>query len=163
MMAEVRSAWARRCSSTPDTVRDHKRRFAASGRDGIERLDYAGHAPVLSEEQAQVPGARSCRPASCAPPRRCAALWPNGSASTTLPNAMAKLLGRLGHVWKRPRRMPAKADACAQRVFLGAVLAPLMAQAEADPEQPLCSWTRRTRPTMPTRPAPDCAAARHAS
>ena len=140
-----------------DTVRDHKRRFAAAGREGVERLDYAGHAPVLTEAQAQALGdelqARFFRTAK----EVCGFVAERFSLAYT-PNAMAKLLGRMGYAWKRPKRVPAKADACAQQTVLDGVLAPLMAQAEADPDQPLyfvdathpaydahpaCAWLRR--------------------
>ena len=69
---------------------------------------------------------------------------------TYTPHAMARLLGRIGYVWKRPKVVPAKADAEAQRSFLDGVLLPLMAAAEAD-RPPRCgSWTRPTRLTTPT-------------
>lgn len=140
-----------------DTVRNHKRLFAASGCDGIERLDYAGHAPVLDEAQVQVLGAELQARFFGTAKEVCGFVAERFSLRYTA-GAMARLLGRLGHVWKRPRRVPAKADACAQQAFLDAVLAPLMAQAEADPEQPLyfvdathpaydahpaCAWLRR--------------------
>jgi hypothetical protein len=48
------------------------------------------------------------------------------------PNAMTKLLKRLGFVYKMPKSVPAKADAEAQRRFVAETLAPLMAQADAD-------------------------------
>ncbi|CAH2605851.1 HTH_33 domain-containing protein (plasmid) [Rhodovastum atsumiense] len=46
---------------------------------------------------------------------------------------MAKLLVRIGFVWKRPKCVPAKADADAQQAFLAQTLALLMATAEVDP------------------------------
>lgn len=80
-------------------------------------------------------------------------------------HAMACLLGRMGVVWKRPKCIPAKADAAAQRAFLEITLAPLKAAAEADPARrppyfvdaahpaydahPACGWIRRgTTPTL---------------
>jgi transposase len=47
-------------------------------------------------------------------------------------HAMAKLLKRLGFVYKRPKGVPAKADAAAQRRFVEETLAPLLAQASAE-------------------------------
>src|SRR4051812_17160372 len=35
-----------------ETVRAHRRLYAAEGRAGVERLAYVGHAPVLGEAQA---------------------------------------------------------------------------------------------------------------
>jgi len=48
------------------------------------------------------------------------------------PHAMAKLLHRLGFVYKLPKSVPAKADAAVQQRFVEATLAPLMAAADAD-------------------------------
>ncbi|TCZ53898.1 winged helix-turn-helix domain-containing protein [Roseicella aquatilis] len=75
------------------------------------------------------------------------------------PNTMAKLLSRVGFVWRAPKRLPAKANAAAQQAFLAQTLAPLTAQAVADPSaRPLyfedathpaydahhaCGWIRR--------------------
>jgi transposase len=47
-------------------------------------------------------------------------------------HAMAKLLKRLGFVYKKPKGVPAKADAEAQRRFFEETLAPLLAKAGAD-------------------------------
>ena len=68
------------------------------------------------------------------------------------PHAMARLLGRLGYVWKRPKVVPAKADAEAQRAFLDRVLLPLMAEAEADPATPLL-FVDATHPAYDAHPA----------
>ena len=51
------------------------------------------------------------------------------------PHAMAKLLLRLGFVYKKPKCVPAKADAAVQQAFLDATLKPLMDA--AGPEAPL--------------------------
>jgi transposase len=71
---------------------------------------------------------------------------------TYTPHAMAKLLVRLGYVWKQPKRIPAKADPAAQREFLDRTLAPLMAQAAADPAQPLY-FVDATHPAYDAHPA----------
>ena len=63
------------------------------------------------------------------------------------PHAMARLLGRLGFVWKRPKVVPAKADEAAQRAFLDGTLLPLMAAAEADPAETLL-FVDATHPAM---------------
>lgn len=51
------------------------------------------------------------------------------------PHAMAKLLNRIGFVYKMPKCVPAKADCQVQQRFVEETLAPLMAAAAAD--QPL--------------------------
>jgi hypothetical protein len=71
---------------------------------------------------------------------------------TCTPHAMPKLLKRLNFVWKRPKRVPAKADPVAQRAFLEQTLAPLMAQAAADPAQPL-TFVDATHPAYDAHPA----------
>jgi transposase len=71
---------------------------------------------------------------------------------TYTPHAMARLLGRLGFVWKRPKVVPAKADAEAQRAFLDGVLLPLMREAEADPATPLL-FVDATHPAYDAHPA----------
>ena len=48
------------------------------------------------------------------------------------PNAMTKLLKRLDFVYKKPKCVPAKADAAVQEQFAKETLLPLMAQANAD-------------------------------
>ena len=47
-------------------------------------------------------------------------------------HAMAKVLKRLGFVYKKPKCVPAKADALVQEQFAKQTLLPLMAQASAD-------------------------------
>jgi len=68
------------------------------------------------------------------------------------PHAMARLLGRLGDVWKRPKVVPAKADAQAQRAFLESTLLPLMTETEADPATPL-PFVDATHPAYDAHPA----------
>jgi transposase len=50
-------------------------------------------------------------------------------AVSDTPHAMAKLLKRLGFVYKKPKCVPAKANEPAQRAFVAEILGPLMAQA----------------------------------
>jgi hypothetical protein len=66
------------------------------------------------------------------------------------PHAMARLLGRIGLVWKRPQVVPAKAEA--QWAFLAGTLLALMAQAEADPATPLL-FVDATHPACDAHPA----------
>ena len=67
------------------------------------------------------------------------------------PNAMSKLLKRLGFVYKKPKRVPAKADAAAQQHFVEQTLAPLMAAAGLNSR--CISAMRRTRPISVIRRA----------
>jgi transposase len=134
-----------------ETVRAHRRLYAASGRAGVERLAYAGHAPVLSPAQAQALSADlSSRVYLTAKAVRGFVAERFGLAYT--PHAMARLLGRLGFVWKRPKRAPARADGAAQRAFLDTTLLPLMREAEADPATPLL-FVDATHPSHDTHPA----------
>lgn len=142
-----------------ETVREHQRRYAAKGSAGIERLAYVGHAPVLSEAQAAaLPAELDAHLHLTAKSVRAFVAARFGLTYT--PHAMARLLGRLGFVWKRPKVVPAKADETAQRAFLEATLRPLMAAAAAGPAEkllfvdaihpaygahPVAGWIRRGR------------------
>ena len=66
------------------------------------------------------------------------------------PNAMTKVLKRLGYVHKKPKCVPAKADEAAQRRFVADVLEPLMRAASA--AQPLY-FVDATHPAYTGRPA----------
>ena len=134
-----------------ETVREHRRRFLADGRPGIERLDYAGHAPMLSEAQCAVLRAELSARLYLTAKEVCGFVAQRLGLTYT-PHAMAKLLGRMGFVWKRLKCIPAKADAEAQRAFLQDTLAPLMAGAAADPEQPLY-FVDATHPAYDAHPA----------
>lgn len=134
-----------------ETVRAHRRLYLADGRQGIERLAYAGHAPVLTEAQnAELAAELSARLYMTAK-AVCGFMADRFEVAYT-PHAMAKLLGRMGFVWKRPKCIPAKADAAAQRAFLETTLAPLMAAAEADPARPLY-FVDATHPAYDAHPA----------
>lgn len=133
------------------TVRAHRRLSATGGRAGVERLAYVGHAPVLSVPQvaelsAELSG-RVCLTAKVV----CGLVAARFGLAYT-PHALARLLGRSGFVWKRPKVVPAKADADAQRAFLENTLLPLMAAAEADPATPLL-FVDATHPAYDAHPA----------
>lgn len=95
----------------------------AAGCDGIEQLDYVGQVPVLTWQQAQVLGdelqARLVRIA-----RTVCDFVVEQSGHGYTPNAMARLVACPSHAWKKLRRLPARADACARQAFLDGVLAP---------------------------------------
>ena len=66
------------------------------------------------------------------------------------PHAIARLLGQIGFVFKKPRCVPAKADAAIQQAFLDATLAPLMRA--AGPDAPLY-FVDGCHPSYTGRPA----------
>jgi transposase len=134
-----------------ETVRAHRRLYAGGGRAEVERLAYAGHAPVLSEAQAAALSAELSGRVYLTAKAVCGFVAARFGLAYT-PHAMARLLGRLGFVWKRPKVAPAKADAEAQRAFLEETLLPLMAKAEADPATPLL-FVDATHPAYDAHPA----------
>lgn len=135
-----------------ETVREHRRLYAFAGRAGVERLAYSGHAPVLSEaESAELAAELDVRLYLTA--KSVCGFVADRFGVTYTPQAMAKLLGRIGFVWKRPKRVPAKADAEAQRAFLEGRLAPLMAAAEADPAARPLYFVDATHPAYDAHPA----------
>jgi len=144
-----------------ETVWDHHRRYISDGRGGIEHLAYVGSAPVLSAVQRAALEAELGARLYMSAKEVCDYVARQFGLTYT-PHAMAKLLKRLNFVWKRPKRVPAKADPLAQRTFLEPTLAPLMAQAAADPASRSTSWMQPTRPITRTRPAAGSARARRA-
>lgn len=131
------------------TVAEHRRRYEAEGRAGIERLEYAGRAALLTAAQERALGEHvdTCVPLTskevCAYAERTF-----GVAYT--PNAMSKVLKRLGFVHKKPKCVPAKADEAAQRRFVEDTLLPLMRAANDD--KPLY-FVDATHPAHTGRPA----------
>ncbi len=134
-----------------ETARAHRRLYLAGGRAGVERLAYVGHAPVLSEAQAAELTAELSGRVYPTAKAVCGFVAGRFGLAYT-PHAMARLLGRIGYVWERPKVVPAKADAAAQRAFLEGTLLPLMTTAEADPAQPLL-FVDATHPAYDAHPA----------
>lgn len=134
-----------------ETVRAHRRLYVTGGRVGVERLAYVGHAAVLSAAQAVELSAELSGRVYLTAKAVCGFVAERFGHAYT-PHAMARLLGRLGYVWKRPKVVPAKADAEAQRAFLDKVLLPLMAEAEADPTTALL-FVDATHPAYDAHPA----------
>lgn len=134
-----------------ETVRAHRRLYAAGGRAAVERLAYVGHAPVLSEPQVAELSAELSGRVYLTAKAVCGFVAARFGLTYTA-GAMARLLGRIGYVWKRPKVVPAKADAHAQRAFLENTLLPLMAAAEADPATPLL-FVDATHPAYDAHPA----------
>ncbi len=134
-----------------ETVRAHRRLYGAGGRAGVERLASVGHAPVLSAAQAAELSAELSGRVYLTAKAVCGFVAARFGLTYT-PHAMARLLGRMGFVWKRPKVVPAKADAEAQRALLESTLLPLMAEAEADPATPLL-FVDATHPAYDAHPA----------
>src|SRR5271157_5211316 len=114
-----------------ETVREHRRLYETSGVAGLERLHYEGSEPARSEEQLKALGTELDAHLYMTAKAVCGFVRRTFEVSYT-PNAMTKLLKRLGFVYKTPKSVPAKADAEVQRQFVEQTLAPLMAQADAD-------------------------------
>ena len=131
------------------TVAEHRRRYEVDGRAGMERLDYHGRACLMDETQQRALAAHVEARVPLTSKEVCA--WVEqafGLAYT--PNAMTKLLKRLGFVHKKPKCVPAKADAAVQRRFVAETLAPLMqAASEACP----LYFADATHPAYTGRPA----------
>jgi transposase len=132
-----------------ETVRDHRRLYETSGVVGVERLNYEGSEPALSQEQLVALGRElDCRLYTTAK-AVCDFVRRTFEAGYT-PNALTKLLTRLGFVYKLPKCVPAKADAAVQRQFIEQTLAALMAG--ADGENPLY-FVDATHPSYTAHPS----------
>jgi transposase len=114
-----------------ETVREHLRLYQVSGVTGIERLKYEGADPALNEEQLAALGAELDARLYMSAKAVCAFVRRRFDVDYT-PHAMAKLLKRLGFVYKLPKKVPAKADEDVQRKFVAEVLGPLMQAANDD-------------------------------
>lgn len=138
-----------------ETVREHRRLYETAGVGGLERLAYVGAAPDLTSEQCAKLTAELERRLYMTSKEVCAFVA-SGFGVEYTPNAMSKLLKRLGFVYKKPKRVPAKADAAVQRQFVEQTLAPLMAEAGAEKPlyfsdashpaytaHPACGWIRK--------------------
>ena len=134
-----------------ETVHEHRRRYTSTGRAGIEQLAYVGSAPMLSAEQRGRLEAELDGRIYMSAKEVCTLVLRSFELTYTA-HAMAKLLVRLGYVCKQPKNVPAKANPLAQQVFLDQTLAPLMAQAAADPAEPLY-FVDATHPAYDAHPA----------
>jgi transposase len=114
-----------------ETVREHRRLYETSGVAGLARLNYEGSEPALSEAQLDALKAELDAHLYMRAIAVCDFVRRTFEVSYT-PNAMTKLLKRLGFVYKKPKCVPAKADAAVQEQFATQTLLPLMAQASAE-------------------------------
>lgn len=134
-----------------ETARRHLRLYAVQGRAGVERLAYVGHAPVPTSARVAELSAELAGRVYLTAKAVCDLVLARFGLGYT-PHAMARLLGRLGFVWKRPKVVPAKADEVARRAFLDGTLLPPMAAAEADPAEALL-FVDVTHPAYDAHPA----------
>src|SRR5579872_940262 len=114
-----------------ETVREHRRLYETSGVTGIGRLNYQGGEAALNPEQLKALGAELDARLYLTATAVCAFVARTFGVRYT-PHAMAKLLKRLGFVYKMPKCVPAKANEDKQRAFVAEVLGPLMAAANDD-------------------------------
>jgi transposase len=107
------------------TVRAHRSLYQKEGREGIERLEYAGCQPLLSAEELSILTAHVSQELYLS--AKAVARWVRDRfAVEYTANAMTKVLKRLGFVYKLPKRVPAKASAAEQSAFLTQTLEPLL-------------------------------------
>lgn len=131
------------------TVRSHWELYEQAGRAGIERLAYEGRPPQMSARQERMLVAQFSGRMVANVKEFCAFAKARFGLVYT-PNAMTKCVKRLGFVYKKPKCVPAKADAQVQKRFARNVLRPLMRAASAD--QPLY-FADATHPAYAGRPA----------
>lgn len=138
-----------------ETVAEHRRLYESAGISGLERLAYVGAACDLTTEQrARLRTELEAR-LYMTSKQVCAFVATEFGIEYTA-NAMSKLLKRLGFVYKKPKRVLAKADAAVQQQFVEQTLAPLMAAAGAEKPlyfadaahpayigHPACGWIRK--------------------
>jgi transposase len=116
------------------TVAEYHQLYATKGPAGVSALCYKGNPnSMMSAAETEALKARLRTQIFMTSQAVCAwVLETFGHAYS--PNAMTKLLKRIGFSYKKPKRFPAKADRAAQEAFLHDVLEPLVAQAsEATP------------------------------
>jgi transposase len=114
-----------------ETVREHRQLYQTAGVTGVERLKYEGSEPALTPEQLKALGAELDTRLYVTAKAVCAFVARTFGVTYTA-HAMAKLLKRLGFVYKMPKSVPAKANEEIQRQFVAEVLGPLMAAANDD-------------------------------
>ncbi|ALK10593.1 IS630 family transposase [Blastochloris viridis] len=131
------------------TVLEHRALYAERGRAGVEALAYVGRCSPLDAAQQAKLSAWIADEVPQTAKEACAFVRTSFAVDYT-PHAMAKLLLRLGFVYKKPKCVPAKADALVQQAFLDTTLKPLMDA--AGPEAPLY-FVDATHPSYTGRPA----------
>lgn len=114
------------------TVDEYLRLYRTEGASGIGALRYKGNpSGLLNEAQIAALKAHMAGRMFMTSAAVCAHVKQEFDRVYT-PNAMTKLLKRIGFSYKKPKRFPAKADPAAQEIFLQETLEPLVAQASDD-------------------------------
>lgn len=131
------------------TVRAHRELYETHGRAGVERLGYRGGDSRLRRDQIEALGAWVDATVPQTSREVCAFVSERFGVSYG-PNALSKLLKRLGFVYKKPKNVPAKADEAVQRRFVAQTLKPLM---EAAGETAPLYFVDATHPSYTGRPA----------
>lgn len=108
-----------------ETVRDHRRLYEKDGRSGVERLVHSGGTGALRRDQMTTLATWIDETVPQTSREVCAFVKGRFNVAYT-PNALSKLLKRLGFVHKKPVSVPAKADEAVQRAFVETTLKPLM-------------------------------------
>ncbi len=106
-----------------ETVRGHRRLYETAGVAGLERLNYEGSDPALSEAQLDALKTELDAHLYMRSKEVCEFVQRTFEVEYT-PNAMTKLLKRLNFVYKKPKCVPAKpapAKAGGRRRGAGAV------------------------------------------
>jgi transposase len=114
-----------------ETVREYRKLYEASGAARLGQLNYQGAEPALNPGQLAKLGAELDEHIYMSAKAVCAYVANTFDVAYT-PHAMAKLLKRLGFVYKLPKCVPAKANEEVQRTFVAEVLDPLMKAANDD-------------------------------
>lgn len=130
-----------------ETVRGHRLLYQRQGVAGLEKLACQGGECVLGQQQQAELCVELDRRIFATAAEVCDLVKARFATSHTA-DAMSKLLGRLGFVHKKPKKVPAKANAEVQKTFLTKTPAPLMAKG------PLC-FVDGTHPTHTAHPVHD--------
>lgn len=131
------------------TVAAHLVLYETQGRAGIERLTYLGRSSALDGSQRAALSAWVEAEVPQTAQAVCQQAMADFGVSLT-PHGMAKLLNRLGFVFKKPKCVPAKAEAAVQERFVDTTLKPLMDG--AGPATPLY-FVDACHPSYTGRPA----------
>jgi|SRR6516165_2288765 transposase len=114
------------------TVEEYRHLYETQGASGIRRLGYKGRpSGLMRDREISVLKAHMAKQLYMTSRAVCDYVQKTFGHAYT-PNAMTKLLKRLGFSYKKPKRFPAKADRTAQETFLKETLEPLVGQASED-------------------------------
>ena len=130
-------------------VRGHRQLYERDGRAGVERLVYPGGASLLEPAQMTALSAWIEATVPLTSREACAFLKARFEVVYS-PNALSKLMKRMGFVHKKPCNVPAKACEAVQRAFVETTLKPLM---EAAGEAAPLYFVDATHPSYTGRPA----------